>query len=48
MLKKFTYEKEIEHLKCQPLDEKISTIIEYMSKELDKINERYGNEPGRD
>lgn len=50
MLKKFTFQREIEHLRSLPLDqqdEKICTLVEYMTKELDRIETQYGDEPTR-
>lgn len=48
MLKKFTYQREIEHLRQQPLDPKNATVMEYMTKELERIEQQYGEEPLRD
>ena len=48
VMKKFTFEKEIERLRQEPLDQNKAVIMEYMSKELARIEKEYGDEPIRD
>ena len=48
MMKKFTFEKEIEHLKSHPEEYGSVTVTQYMVKELERIKKEYGEEPVRE
>lgn len=48
MMKRFTYQREIEHLKTLPPEEQNNIVIEYMAKELERIEREYGDDPTRD
>ena len=48
MMKRFTYQREVEHLSTLPPEEKNKNVIEYMAKELERILKEYGDDPTRE